>query len=122
RGEALCHLLADGALAHARHEVPHDLEVDIGLEQREPDLAHRARDRLLVEPALPAQAAEGASELVGEGLEHRRGSVVAPSRPTLAGIRPPDDAAEAGGTLASPACRHSEIPIRSPSGSARSSS
>ena len=53
-----------GALAHAVDEVADDLEVDVGLEQREPDLAHRARDRLLVELAALAQVAEGAAEPV----------------------------------------------------------
>jgi hypothetical protein len=37
----------------ARREVLHDVEVDVGLEQGETDLAHRARNRFLVErPAL----------------------------------------------------------------------
>ena len=45
-------------------ELLDDLEVDVGLEQREPDLAHRLRDRLLVEAALAAQVAEGVLELL----------------------------------------------------------
>ena len=40
------------------------VEVDVGLEQREADLAHRARDRLLVELAPLAKVAESALELV----------------------------------------------------------
>ena len=62
--EALEHVLAGRALAHLRDEVLHDLEVDVGLEQREPDLAHRLRDRLLVEASLAAEVAEGVLELV----------------------------------------------------------
>ena len=62
--EALQDVLAGRALAHLRDEVLDDLEVDVGLEQREPDLAHRLRDRLLVEPALAAEVAEGVLELV----------------------------------------------------------
>ena len=62
--EALQHLRAERPLAHARDEVLHDLEVDVGLEQREADLAHRARDRLLVEAALLAQVAERALQAV----------------------------------------------------------
>ena len=58
--EALQHLRAERALAHARDEVLDDLEVDVGLEQREADLAHRARDRLLVQASLLAQVAERA--------------------------------------------------------------
>jgi hypothetical protein len=46
-------------------------EVDVRLEQREAHLAHGAGDRLLVEDAAPAQVAEGALELVAEGVEHR---------------------------------------------------
>ena len=57
--EALQHLLAEGALAHLRHELLDDLEVDVGFEQREADLAHGTRNRLLVELAAPAEVAEG---------------------------------------------------------------
>src|SRR6266540_1316639 len=64
RRQALQHLLAERALAHLRHELLHDLEVDVGLEQREPDLAHRAGDGLLVELAAPAEIAERALEPV----------------------------------------------------------
>ena len=64
------HLVAERLLAHPGDEVADDGEVDVGLEQREADLAHRARDRLLVELALLAQVAEGALELVGEAVEH----------------------------------------------------
>ena len=64
RREALQDLLAEGALAHLGDEALDDLEVDVGLEQREPDLAHRARDRLLVELPPPAEVAEGALEPV----------------------------------------------------------
>ena len=62
--EALGHVRAERPLAHPRDEVLHHLEVDVGLEQREPDLAHRARDRLLVEAALLAQVAERALQAV----------------------------------------------------------
>ncbi len=56
--EALQHLLAERALAHALDERADDLEVDVGFEQGEADLAHRARDRLVVELAALAQVAE----------------------------------------------------------------
>ena len=64
RRQALQDVLPGRALAHLRDEVLHDLEVDVGLEQREADLAHRLRDRVLVEAALAAQVAEGVLELV----------------------------------------------------------
>ena len=47
--QALQHLLAERPLAHLGDEALDDLEVDVGLEQREPDLPHRTRDRRLVE-------------------------------------------------------------------------
>ena len=59
---ALEDVLAERALAHTPDEALHDLEVDVRLEEREPHLAHRARDRLFVEPALLAQVAERALE------------------------------------------------------------
>ena len=60
RRQALEHVRAERALAHAADEVLDDLEVDVGLEQREPDLAHGARDRLVVEPSALAEVAESA--------------------------------------------------------------
>src|SRR5581483_10419284 len=56
--------------AHVPDELARDLEVDVRLEQREPDLAHRARDRLLVEHAAAAEVAEGLLELLRESVEH----------------------------------------------------
>ncbi len=64
RRDALQDLLAQCALAHLCDELLDDLEVDIGLEQREPDLAHRTRDRLFVELSTSAQVAESALEAV----------------------------------------------------------
>jgi hypothetical protein len=77
--EALQHLLAGGALAHLLDEVLDDLEVDVGLEQREADLAHGLRDLVLVEAAA-AQVTEGMLKLVGKGVEHRPRSVDRPRR------------------------------------------
>ena len=62
--ETLEDLGAERALAHTGDEVPDDLEVDVRLEQREPDLAHGLRDRLLVEPTALAQVAERRLELL----------------------------------------------------------
>ena len=70
--QALEDVLAERALADARDEVADDVEVDVGLEQREADLAHRARDRLVVELAALAQIAESSAEALGEGVEHGR--------------------------------------------------
>ena len=70
--EALQHLLAERPLAHAGDEVADDREVDVGLEQREADLAHRARDRLLVELAPSCGGRRARSGAVGEAVEHDR--------------------------------------------------
>ena len=55
---------APSARSYPRHEVLDDVEVDVRLEQREPDLAHRARNRVLVELAAAAEVAQGGLELV----------------------------------------------------------
>src|SRR5207248_2970732 len=82
--EALGHVRADRALAHRRDKVLDDLEVDVRLEQGEPDLPHRARDRLVVEAPAAAKVAERGLQLVGERVEHRRASVPA----ALLGVSP----------------------------------
>ena len=64
RRQALQDVLPERALAHALDELLHHLEVDVRLEQRQPDLAHRARDRLLVERPALADVAERRLELV----------------------------------------------------------
>jgi flavin-binding protein dodecin len=73
--QALRDVLAERALLDAIDELLDHLEVDVGLEQREADLAHRFRDRLLVQaPALP-QVAERGLEPVAERVEHVVGEV-----------------------------------------------
>ncbi len=52
--QTLQDLLAERALAHLGDELLDDLEVDVCLEQGEPNLAHRTRDRFLVELSTPA--------------------------------------------------------------------
>ncbi len=78
RREALQDVLPESALLDGRGEVPRDLEIDVGLEQRETDLAHGPRDRLLVESAATAEPAERRLELVGQGVEHGRTVYVSP--------------------------------------------
>ncbi len=73
--QALQDVLAERTLLEGGREVLGDLEVDVRLEQREADLAHRLRDRLLVEPAASAEAAERRLKLVGKRVEHGRHSV-----------------------------------------------
>ena len=50
------HLGPERALADAVGEFLDDLEVDVGLEQREADLAHRARHVLLAQHSPRAKA------------------------------------------------------------------
>ena len=57
-------------LLHRRRELLDDLEVDVGLEQREADLAHRGVDVVLGQRAALADRGERALELLGEGVEH----------------------------------------------------
>ena len=64
RVEALEDVVAEGGGLHARDEVLDDLEVDVGLEQREADLAHRLVDGVLVEPLGAAEVAQGRLEPV----------------------------------------------------------
>ena len=54
----LQHLLADRALAHRGDEVAHDLEVDVGFEQRAAHLAHRLVDVGLGQPARGSSCAK----------------------------------------------------------------
>ena len=60
----------DGALADARDEVLDDLEVDVGLEQGEADLAQRDVEVGLGDPCLAAQALGDALQARGERFEH----------------------------------------------------
>ena len=64
RGEAPQDVLAERAFLDRGSEVARDLEVHVRLEQREPDLAHRLRDGVLVETAAATETAERRLELV----------------------------------------------------------
>ena len=70
--EALEDVLPEGRGLHPGDEVLDDLEVDVGLEQREADLAHRLVDCVLVQPPGAAEIAQGRLEPVGESVEHGR--------------------------------------------------
>ena len=68
---------AERALAHVRDELLDDVEVDVGLEQREADLAHRARDRLLVERRRARGGRRGRSGACLKACRTRLASVAA---------------------------------------------
>ena len=63
---------ADGALADLLDEGLHDLERDVGLEQRAADLAQRRVDVGLAEGAAAAQAIEDFPKPVAKAFEHSR--------------------------------------------------
>jgi hypothetical protein len=56
--QAVEHVRSHRPLLDAGDEILDDAEVDVGLEQREPDLAHRLVDVVLAQPALAAEAVE----------------------------------------------------------------
>ena len=62
-------LRADRLLLHAGDELLHDADVDVGLEQRETDLARDRVDVGLAQPAPAADPVEDAFETVGERVE-----------------------------------------------------
>ena len=70
--EALQDVVAERLLAYAPDEVADDGEVDIGLEQGEADLAHRARDRLLVELPFFRRSPRALWSLSDKRVEHER--------------------------------------------------
>ena len=63
-------LLAHRLLADVVDQVLDDLEVDVGLQQRQADLAQRLVDVLLGQLALPAEILERALQLFGKVLKH----------------------------------------------------
>ena len=69
--DRLQQLAAGGALPHARDELAHDLEVHIGLEQRDAHLAQRRIEVVLGNPPAAAEAAEGGLEAFAQGFQHR---------------------------------------------------
>ena len=81
--DRLQHVDADRALADARDEVAHDLEVDVGLEQRDAQLAQRGVEVVLGDAPAPAEAAEGGLEAFAEGVKHGLGSVAVRRHPIV---------------------------------------
>ncbi len=79
RRQALQHVLPHGLDPHALDEVLDDLEVDVRLQQRHPDLFQGLADVLLREHTLPAEPLENGFKLLAEGFEHTI-ELVLPSR------------------------------------------
>ena len=74
RREALHDLRAERALLDVADELAHHLEVDVGLEQRQADLAHGGVDVLGGELAVALETLHDALQAVGERVEHGRSS------------------------------------------------
>ena len=70
RRQAPQHVLPHRPVAHAVDERLDDLEVDVGFEQRQPDLAQRGLDVLGRQPRLAAERLEDVLETCAEGVEH----------------------------------------------------
>ena len=70
RVEGAADLLGAGALLHRPDELLHHGQRDVGLEQRDADLARGGVDVGLGEPALAPQVLEGVGKAVGECGEH----------------------------------------------------
>ena len=70
RGEAAQHLFFHRAVTHAVDERLDDLEVDVRLEQGEPDLAKGRLDGLGRQPGFTPQRLEYVLKSITEGLEH----------------------------------------------------
>ncbi len=68
--ERVEHLARHAALLAGGHETLDDLEVDVGLEEGEADLAHGDVDVILREAPLAAELVEGVLESVGQAVEH----------------------------------------------------
>ena len=87
-----------------RHELAHDLEVDVGLEQRQADLAHGRVDVFGSELAVAPQALHDALQAVGERIEH------APSLPcrVIARVRAPEARSRAPSPPAGARCASTE--------------
>ena len=72
RRQAAQDLLVHGAIADAVDERLDDLEIDVGFEQGETNLAKRGLDRLRCQPELAAKRFENVLQACAEGVEHDR--------------------------------------------------
>ena len=71
RVQRLADLGAERALADGVGELLDDRQGDVGVEQRQTDVADRLVDVGLREPPLGAEVLEGLGQAVGEAVEHR---------------------------------------------------
>ena len=90
--QALEDLGSDRLLADAGDEVLDDLEVDVRLEEAEPDLAHRGVDVRFADAAAAGQVGKGLAKALAQAVEHgwvrlRRGSQAGRFAPRARGGR-----------------------------------
>ena len=64
------HFLTERLFLDVLDEVADDLDVDVGLEQGEPDLAQRLFDIALGDPALAPELFENAVEAIAQRVKH----------------------------------------------------
>ena len=70
RRQAAEHVLPQRPIPHAVDERLDDLEIDVGFEQRETDLAERGLHVLRRQPCLAPQGLEDVLKAITERLEH----------------------------------------------------
>src|SRR5881296_797040 len=75
-GEAAQHLLTERVPLDRFDEVPDDLQVDVGLEERQAHIAERVLDVPFGDPSLALQLAQQGIELLRKSFEHDQGSPV----------------------------------------------
>src|SRR5438309_959700 len=75
-GEAAQHFLTERVPLDRFDEVPDDLQVDVGLEERQAHVAERVLDVPFGDPSLSLQLAQQGIELLRESFEHDQGSPV----------------------------------------------
>src|SRR5262249_26075925 len=69
-GEALQHVLFHRPVTNTVDEGLNDYEVDVGFEQREPNLTQRGLDVLGRKPSLASQRLKDILEACAQGVEH----------------------------------------------------
>ena len=86
-GERLQDVLAEGLATNRVRKLLDDLDVDVGLEEREADFAKRFLEVRLADARFAPELLEDRFELVAEGLEHRRSSTQLDERARLEKVR-----------------------------------